>query len=50
MLIVAALFGAGIFKTNAITEPAISTAHNLHALCGADRDINLPNRCISDFR
>ena len=35
MLIVAALFGAGIFKTNAITEPATSTAHNLHALCGA---------------
>lgn len=35
ILIVAALFGAGIFRTNAITEPATSTAHNLHALCGA---------------
>jgi hypothetical protein len=35
MLIVAALLGAAIFKTNAITEPATSTAHNLHALCGA---------------
>lgn len=35
MLIVVALFGAGMFKTNAITEPATSTAHNLHALCGA---------------
>lgn len=35
ILIVAALFGAGIFKTNAITEPATSAAHRLHALCGA---------------
>jgi hypothetical protein len=30
-----ALFGAGIFKTNAITDPPTSTAHNLHTLCGA---------------
>jgi hypothetical protein len=29
------LFGAGIFKTNAITEPPTSTANNLHTLCGA---------------
>lgn len=30
-----ALFGAGIFKTNAITDPTTSTANRLHALCGA---------------
>lgn len=30
-----ALFGAGIFKTNAITDPTPSTANSLHTLCGA---------------
>jgi hypothetical protein len=36
MLIVAALFGAGIFKTNPITDTTtISMANTLHTLCGA---------------
>jgi len=36
MLIVAALFGAGIFKTNPITDTTtVSTANTLHTLCGA---------------
>jgi hypothetical protein len=35
LVITTALFGAGIFKTNPITESASTIAHNLHALCGA---------------
>jgi hypothetical protein len=35
LLIGVALFGAGIFKTNPITDTTISTANSLHALCGA---------------
>jgi hypothetical protein len=35
LLIGMALFGAGSFKTNAITDPTPSTANTLHALCGA---------------
>ncbi|CAG1016002.1 hypothetical protein ANAEL_05432 [Anaerolineales bacterium] len=35
VLVGIALFGAGIFVTNAITDPPTSTAHTLHALCGA---------------
>lgn len=36
MLIVIALFGAGIFKTNPITDmTTVSTANTLHTLCGA---------------
>lgn len=34
-LIGAALFGAGIFVTNAITDTTMSTANTLHTLCGA---------------
>jgi hypothetical protein len=30
-----ALFGAGVFITNPITDPTPSTANSLHALCGA---------------
>jgi hypothetical protein len=35
LLIGIALFGAGIFVTNAITDPTPSTANTLHTLCGA---------------
>lgn len=35
VLIGIALFGAGIFKTNPITDTAVSTANTLHTLCGA---------------
>jgi len=35
VLISIALFGAGIFITNPITDDAVSTANTLHALCGA---------------
>lgn len=35
LLIGGALFGAGIFVTNAITDAPTSTAHFLHTLCGA---------------
>ena len=35
LLIGGALFGAGIFITNAITDPATSTENSLHTLCGA---------------
>jgi hypothetical protein len=35
LLIGVALFGAGIFKTNAITDTTPSTANDLHTLCGA---------------
>ena len=35
LLIGVALFGAGIFKTNAITDTTPSTANSLHTLCGA---------------
>lgn len=35
LLIGVALFGAGIFKTNAITDTTTSTANSLHTLCGA---------------
>ena len=35
LLIGIALFGAGIFTTNAITDPTPSTANSLHTLCGA---------------
>ncbi len=35
ILIVAALFGAGIFKTDPITEITASLVNRLHALCGA---------------
>jgi len=35
LLIGVALFGAGIFKTNPITDTTIRTANSLHALCGA---------------
>jgi hypothetical protein len=35
LLISVALFGAGIFQTNAVTDPTPSTANTLHALCGA---------------
>jgi hypothetical protein len=34
VVIVAALFGAGIFVTQPITEPATTTAHVLHSVCG----------------
>ena len=34
-LIVIALFGAGIFKTNAITDPTPSLINAMHTLCGA---------------
>ena len=34
-LIVVALIGAGIFKTNAITDDSTNLANTLHALCGA---------------
>jgi len=34
LLIGVALFGAGIFKTNAITDTTVSTANTLHTLCG----------------
>lgn len=34
-LIVLALIGAGIFKTNAITDDSTNLANTLHALCGA---------------
>lgn len=34
-LIGMALFGAGVFVTNAITDTTLSTANNLHTLCGA---------------
>jgi hypothetical protein len=34
IVIGAALFGAGIFVTQPITEPATTTAHVLHSLCG----------------
>jgi hypothetical protein len=35
LLIGSALFGAGIFVTNAITDTTVSTANTLHTLCGA---------------
>ena len=35
VLIGIALFGAGIFATNAITDTTPSTANSLHTLCGA---------------
>jgi Protein of unknown function (DUF998) len=35
LLIVLALFGAGIFKTNAITDNTPNTANTIHSLCGA---------------
>jgi hypothetical protein len=35
LLIVVALFGAGIFKTNAITDATPNMANSLHTLCGA---------------
>jgi len=35
VLIGIALFGAGIFVTNAITDTSTSTANSLHTLCGA---------------
>jgi hypothetical protein len=35
VLIGIALFGAGIFVTNEITDTTISTANTLHTLCGA---------------
>jgi hypothetical protein len=35
VLIGVALFGAGIFVTNAITDTTPSTANSLHTLCGA---------------
>jgi len=35
VLIVIALFGAGIFKTQPITEKASSWVHTLHTICGA---------------
>ena len=35
VLIAMALFGAGIFKTNAITDNTSNPANTLHALCGA---------------
>ena len=35
LLIGIALFGAGIFVTNAIMDTTISTANSLHTLCGA---------------
>ena len=35
VLIGIALFGAGIFVTNAITDTTTSTANSLHTLCGA---------------
>ncbi len=35
VLIGIALFGAGIFVTNAITDPTPGTANTLHTLCGA---------------
>lgn len=34
LVISVALFRAGIFKTNATTDPPTSTANNLHTLCG----------------
>ena len=35
ILLGVALFGAGIFKTNAILDTTVSTANTLHSLCGA---------------
>ena len=35
LLIGIALFGAGIFVTNPITDTTVSTANTLHTLCGA---------------
>ncbi len=35
VLIVTALFGAGIFKTNPITDNTPNPANTIHALCGA---------------
>jgi len=35
LLLGVALFGAGIFKTNAITDTTIRTANTLHTICGA---------------
>lgn len=34
ILIAAALVGAGIFKTNPITDPAPTLAHRIHQICG----------------
>jgi hypothetical protein len=35
LLIAIAMIGAGIFKTNAITDNAVDTANSLHTVCGA---------------
>lgn len=42
VIITLALFGAGIFTTNSITEPATTAAHTIHALCGAIVIITFP--------
>lgn len=42
LLIAVAQFGAGIFITNAITDPTPRIANSLHALCGAIVIITFP--------